>query len=185
MSDLIRLTYASKATSESSMVQTDLIDILNHSRRFNNQHSISGVLFYNNNYFFQCLEGERTQLVELYDTIAKDTRHSDIVQLACEDIDTPAFGQWQMKYVLEDNRIRHFFVTHYGQAFNPYLLNNALHGDFIQLLVSSPEAPQSNADFSTLSLPLSNKKPVYASSKFAWFFIMPLIVICLFIYVFF
>ena len=185
MSDLIRLTYASKATSEPSTVQTDLIDILNHSRSFNNRHSISGVLFYNNNYFFQCLEGERTQLVELYNSIAKDTRHSDIVQLAREDIDAPAFGQWQMKYVLEDNRIRHFFVTHYGQAFNPYLLNNALLGEFIQLLVSSPEAVQSNTDFSAHNLPLSNKKPVYASSNFAWFVIMPLIIICLFMYVFF
>ncbi len=184
MSDLIRLTYASMATSKPAVVQNDLIDILNQSRRFNSKHCISGVLFYNNNYFFQCLEGERTQLFKLYDTISKDPRHTKVVQLACENIQVPAFGHWQMKYVLEDYRIRHFFATHYGQAFDPYLLNDEFHQEFIQLLVNSPQASDLNTDFSINSINFQDKKPFYASAKFSWFVIIPLIIICLFIYIF-
>ena len=59
MADLVRLTYASMATGSSAVVQGDLIDILHQARHFNAKRHIHGVLFYDNNYFFQCLEGER------------------------------------------------------------------------------------------------------------------------------
>ena len=182
MTDLIRLTYASKTTASPNTVQRDLIDILHHSIQFNAKHSISGVLFYNNNYFFQCLEGERNQLFTLYEKIAKDSRHVEVVQLACEDIDVAAFGQWDMKYILEDSRIRHFFVHYYGQSFNPYLLNDGLYHEFIELLQESPAAESIELEIDSALKDLEHTRPFYASRSFALFVIMPLIIISLIFY---
>lgn len=183
MTDLIRLTYASKATADISKVQHDLIDILYQSRQFNAKHGISGVLFYHNHCFFQCLEGQRSQLNLLYHKITADGRHTDVVQLACEPITKAEFKHWNMKYVVEDSRIRHFFLHHYGQLFNPYLLNDGLHQKFIELLLDSPEStkamPQLDVNFNKMRI----KKPFYASRNFGLFVILPIIVICLVIYV--
>ena len=182
MTELIRLTYASKTTALPNMVQRDLIDILHQSIQFNAKHSISGVLFYNNNYFFQCLEGERNELLKLYEKITKDSRHVEVVQLACENIDVAAFGQWEMKYILEDSRIRHFFVHYYGQSFNPYLLNDGLYLEFIELLRESPAVESMELEIDSTLKNLEYNKPFYASRSFALFVIMPLIVISIIFY---
>lgn len=182
MTDLIRLTYASRTTASPNGVQRDLIDILHQSIQFNSKNSISGVLFYNNNYFFQCLEGERKQLSKLYDKIVKDSRHIEIVQLACENIDVAAFGQWDMKYILEDSRIRHFFVHYYGQSFNPYLLSDGLYHEFIELLRESPAAESIELEVDSALKHLEHSKPFYASRYFALFVIMPLSIISLIFY---
>ena len=182
MTDLIRLTYASKTTASPNNVQRDVIDILHQSIQFNAKHSISGVLFYNNNYFFQCLEGERQQLSKLYEKIVKDSRHMEVVQLACESIGTAAFGEWNMKYILEDSRIRHFFVHYYGQSFNPYLLNDGLYYEFIQLLRDSPAAESIELEVDSALKNLEHDKPFYASRSFSLFVIMPLIIISLIFY---
>lgn len=191
MTDLVRLTYASMTTATSAGVQHDLIDILHHARHRNAKRHIHGVLFYDNNYFFQCLEGERQQVFQLYHKIAKDPRHSNIVQLTCNDIEAPVFKRWQMKYVLEDSRIRHFFANHYGQKFNPYLLAQGadasspdLNQEFIQLLLTGQEAlpddtRASYADTKAISAP---RLPIYSSRFFTLFVILPIIIICLLIY---
>lgn len=190
MADLVRLTYASMTTSAPAGVQGDLIDILHQARHFNAKRDIHGVLFYDNNYFFQCLEGERQQVFKLYHKIAKDSRHTNIVQLTCDNIAAPAFSRWQMKYILEDTRIRHFFTNHYGQRFNPYLLKDEsgakLNHEFIQLLLTGQEAPI--ADTTThfaRPVPTSARySPIYSSEFFTLFVVIPIIVICLMIYLF-
>lgn len=188
MQDLIRISYASMANPSAAGVQGDLIDILHQARHFNAKQQIHGVLFYDNNYFFQCLEGEREQVFKLYHKIAKDSRHNNIVQLTCEPIDAPAFIRWQMKYILEDTRIRHFFANHYGQPFNPYLLSdsagNTLNEEFIQILLTGQEAPVSDT-MTHFSRPVPSSvrySPIYASRFFTVFVIIPIIVICLMIY---
>lgn len=188
MADLVRLTYASMATGSSAGVQGDLIDILHQARHFNAKRHIHGVLFYDNNYFFQCLEGERQQVFKLYHKISKDSRHTNIVQLTCEPIDAPAFSRWQMKYILEDNRIRYFFTNHYGQKFNPYLLSDessiALNHEFIQLLLTGQEAPiaDTTAHFARPVPTSARYSPIYSSGFFTLFVVIPIIVICLMIY---
>ena len=185
MTDFIRLTYASKLVPLRKGVRNELITILSQSQQFNHKHGISGVLFYNNNYFFQCLEGERSQLMRLYNKIANDSRHIEVVQLACERIDTPAFGRWKMKYVLEDQRIRHFFLHHHGQVFNPYLLTDSLHDEFVQLLRDSPEIDIADLEVDSILDDLEKTKPFYASRLFGHLVIIPLTIISLLFYLFY
>lgn len=187
MPDLVRLTYASMPTAHAAKVQGDLIDILHHSRHFNPKRQICGVLFYDNNYFFQCLEGEREQVFKLYHKIASDSRHTNIAQLSCEAIETPVFSRWQMKYILEDPRIRHFFAHHYAQKFNPYLLTDEsalqLNQEFIQLLLTGQESPIADTTHFARPVPVFAAHDLTDSSKFFTLFVLiPIIVICLIIY---
>ncbi|HAD70100.1 MAG TPA: blue light sensor protein, partial [Acinetobacter radioresistens] len=55
---MIQLCYASKTTSPSDYLLMDLREILSEAQSFNALNSINGVLFYADQYFFQCLEGE-------------------------------------------------------------------------------------------------------------------------------
>lgn len=140
MPDLVRLTYASSTSSSRADVQGDLVDILHATQFYNAKHQIHGVLFYGNGYFFQCLEGQRKQVLKLYDKISNDPRHRDIRILTLKTIEMSEFKQWQMKYVLEDHGIRHFFLNHYGQCFNPYLLKEEMDQQFVQLLLNHQAA---------------------------------------------
>lgn len=136
MPDLIRLTYASSTSSCPAQVQGDLIDILHNAQFYNPKHQIHGVLFYGNGYFFQCLEGQRKEVLKLYDKISSDPRHNEIDILSLKTIEMSEFRRWKMKYVLEDSSIRHFFLNHYGQCFNPYLLKEEMDQQFVQLLLN-------------------------------------------------
>jgi hypothetical protein len=55
----IRLCYASSRHELIDDLIEDLSDILTVARDFNSKNDIFGVLYYANNAFFQCLEGEK------------------------------------------------------------------------------------------------------------------------------
>lgn len=55
----IRLCYASTRKQSDNDLIEDLNDILNTARDFNSKNLVFGVLYYANNHFFQCIEGER------------------------------------------------------------------------------------------------------------------------------
>lgn len=56
----------------------DLRDILTEARDFNDLNGICGVLYYADNAFFQCLEGEQEVVERLFEKIQKDQRHYNI-----------------------------------------------------------------------------------------------------------
>ena len=78
MNPLIRLIYASKSTNPAADnyggVQVDVGRILMQSRKNNPKFEIGGVLYFSNNYFFQCLEGRQDVVNKLYNRIAEDQR---------------------------------------------------------------------------------------------------------------
>ncbi|RYZ95237.1 MAG: BLUF domain-containing protein, partial [Moraxellaceae bacterium] len=91
LSQLIRLTYASTTASTPATIREDLVHILNKARAYNAGNNIHGVLFYGNNYFFQCLEGDEKRVDRLYQQILKDSRHKNVVLLTRESISAPKF----------------------------------------------------------------------------------------------
>src|SRR5690606_36949210 len=80
MTNLIRLVYASRSTqlSQRGNVESSIGSILAQSRRNNQKDRISGVLYFGDGYFFQCLEGEENQVLQTYARISQDHRHTDI-----------------------------------------------------------------------------------------------------------
>jgi hypothetical protein len=99
MSNLIRLIYASKSTNPASEnyggIQVDVGRILMQSRKNNPRHQIGGVLYFSNNYFFQCLEGGQDVVNQLYNKIAEDPRHENVQSLSVNELmkDTSVTGQ--------------------------------------------------------------------------------------------
>ena len=94
---LVRLLYASRAAEP---IRPDVLSsILRKSNQNNPAAGITGVLCFSGDVFLQALEGGRTQVSRLYNRIAADPRHKDVVMLSYEDIDERSFAGWSMGQV--------------------------------------------------------------------------------------
>ena len=97
---LVRLLYASRAVDDVS--QEQLLDILSQSKTNNPESGITGVLCSSGPIFLQCLEGGRMQVNALYNQIAADPRHTEVVVLSYEEISERTFANWSMGLVRLD-----------------------------------------------------------------------------------
>ena len=94
---LVRLLYASRATDP---VSSGLIDsILAQSRTHNPDSGITGILCWGGDMFMQVLEGGRAEVNQLYNRIAGDARHRDLVLLHYEEASERRFASWTMGQV--------------------------------------------------------------------------------------
>jgi len=94
---MVRCVYASRAATAltSAMVE----DILERSRVNNPANGITGILCYSGDVFIQVLEGGRDEVCELYNSIARDGRHSNVRLLMFEEIGERKFSNWTMGHV--------------------------------------------------------------------------------------
>ena len=94
---LVRILYASRAIDDVS--QEQLMTILSQSKAHNPTSGITGVLCSSGRLFMQLLEGGRMQVNGLYNQIAADARHKDVVILSYEEISERRFAHWSMGLV--------------------------------------------------------------------------------------
>lgn len=119
----------------------ELFNILTEALVFNNLNHIYGALYYGNNYFVQCLEGNKEQVEHLYfKKILKDPRHENCEIMMLENIDDRMFSGWHMKYAIFHKDITAFFAKNHLDEFNPYLLNTETIPNFIDLLSKQPDS---------------------------------------------
>lgn len=130
----VRLAYASTATAKPARIRNDLLQIFESTRQYNFNHQLTGVMLYGNGYFFQCLEGRKTQVDGLYQHLLKDPRHQNVALLSYEHRSAAQFGQWNQRYVRFEPPVEHFFNQNELMPFNPYLLNTQLIHPFMDLL---------------------------------------------------
>lgn len=94
---LVRLLYASRAKTP---LTPEVIDaILQISRKGNPTAGITGLLCHSGDIFMQVLEGGREAVSALYNRIASDPRHTDVVLLRYEEITERRFASWSMGQV--------------------------------------------------------------------------------------
>lgn len=93
---LISLVYVSFESRP--MSDDDLKAILNTARQFNGEHQITGMLLYRSGYFIQALEGEEEVVQTLFDKIAQDDRHRNVLMIHKAPITERAFGNWTMGF---------------------------------------------------------------------------------------
>lgn len=118
---MYQFCYASKSTSCKSDLLKDLTNILKEARDFNHQHQVTGVLYFADGYFFQCLEGECLTLKSLLvERLHKDSRHQDIKLFETREIDDPSFPDWSMKYISKRSAIQQFCQNMGFNTFNPF-----------------------------------------------------------------
>ena len=93
---LHHLVYQSVATSP--LEEPDLARILSHSRAWNTEHGLTGVLLYSNGNLLQVLEGPEDEVRHIFSRIARDARHANVTKLADGPIARRQFEQWSMGF---------------------------------------------------------------------------------------
>lgn len=98
-----RLIYRSHSLlpKEGAERQKQLTEILKKSRQNNPAKGLTGALVLYDDWFAQVLEGEKSAVQGLLNTISADDRHNG-VKVYSEEEDVPrAFGKWAMAQVSE------------------------------------------------------------------------------------
>lgn len=94
---LVRLLYASRLADGAGAEVVEAI--VSQSRENNPANGITGVLCYAGDVFMQVLEGGRAPVNALYNRIARDERHRQVMLLHYEEITERRFGGWTMGQV--------------------------------------------------------------------------------------
>jgi hypothetical protein len=93
---MIQTAYVSRAAE--SMLQEDLLSLLQQCLANNEASGVTGMLLYGNETFLQVLEGEEAVLDVVIDKIRKDPRHSKIQFLYRKPIDKRQYADWSMGF---------------------------------------------------------------------------------------
>jgi hypothetical protein len=162
MSNLIRLIYASKSTNPAKEnyggIQVDVGRILMQARKHNPQHQIGGVLYFSNNYFFQCLEGGQDVVNQLYNKIAEDPRHENVQSLSVKRINDRYFSNWSMKYVALEENVNQLLKDHGYNTFEPYEFDDDFIDQLLKLFVHTRDfSGASDQNYDTTAI--ARRKP--------------------------
>lgn len=99
---MIDLVYYSIANTE---ITSEVIsNIVETARTFNSKNNITGCLLYHKNIFLQLLEGEKEDVNNLFNTIKKDKRHTNITLIIEETISKRMFTDWSMAFHEIENK---------------------------------------------------------------------------------
>ncbi|MDR0237304.1 BLUF domain-containing protein [Acinetobacter sp.] len=136
-----QLCYASKTTSPHHQVLNDLREILGEARDFNILHQLQGVLYFADEHFFQCLEGDESVILRLLEKLYKDPRHHHIKLFRALEIERGHFSQWSMKYVRRNSKIQQFFEHKGFLRFQPLNLDKQDIPNLLKILyeIEQPE----------------------------------------------
>jgi hypothetical protein len=80
-----------------------IFEISSSAMARNEAMGVSGILFCMNDRFIQVLEGESDVVGDLYERIAADPRHHDVITILDGPLDARAFANWSMRLVGEDD----------------------------------------------------------------------------------
>ena len=138
MTMLVRLMYASRAAE--SVDAEALAAILKKSKENNAKIGVTGVLCHcsNADIFLQVLEGGRASVSALYNRIAQDPRHREVVLLHYEEIGERHFSSWSMGQV-NMNRINPALLLKYSErsVLDPYGVSGKASLDLFNELVAT------------------------------------------------
>ena len=133
---LVRLMYASRATET---VRPEVLNaILRKSTQNNPAVGVTGVLCFSGNIYLQVLEGGRSHVSALYNRIAADPRHSDVVLLSYEDIAERGFAGWSMGQV-NMGRLNPALLLKYSEkaVLDPYTVTGKVSMALLNELVAT------------------------------------------------
>ena len=94
------ISYVSTASKD--LRQQEIEKILSEAELRNNHKNITGLLLYSEGNFFQIIEGEKAQVQPLYEKIAKDDRHRNVIKLFERPIHKDSFDGYKSDFISED-----------------------------------------------------------------------------------
>jgi len=133
---LVRLMYASRAAAP---VKPETLNaILKKSTTSNPSVGVTGVLCFSGDIYLQVLEGGRAQVSALYNRIAQDPRHHDVVLLSYDEIDERSFAGWAMGQV-NMNRLNPAMLLKYSETavLNPFAVSGKVSKALFDELVAT------------------------------------------------
>lgn len=93
---MYRLMYMSTANKDFST--NELESLLKNAKKSNENKNITGLLVVKGRTFLQCLEGEKSDVLNLFNKIKDDSRHRDVIELLEEETNTRYFPNWSMGF---------------------------------------------------------------------------------------
>ncbi|WP_133271695.1 BLUF domain-containing protein [Hymenobacter radiodurans] len=90
------IAYMSRAVRPLS--DQDLQELLAQCRRDNERNNVTGILFYSHGNIAQLIEGDSEVTRPLFEKIALDGRHSNVVKLTDKPITARSFPDWSMAF---------------------------------------------------------------------------------------
>ena len=133
---LVRMMYASRATET---VRPEVLNaILKKSTQNNPAAGVTGVLCFSGNIYLQVLAGGRSQVSKLYNRIAQDPRHTEVVVLSYEEIEERRFAGWAMGQV-NMGRLNPALLLKYSEAavLDPYAVSGKVSMALFNELVAT------------------------------------------------
>lgn len=106
---MFQLSYHSKSTTK--LHDVDLQNILDTAILNNAANDITGCLIYHNSCFVQILEGNESDLMQLFEKIKEDPRHKEVTLLWENDVDKRTFDNWNMAYYQLNNETEKQFLS--------------------------------------------------------------------------
>ncbi|GJD44936.1 hypothetical protein AFCDBAGC_2805 [Methylobacterium cerastii] len=105
---------------------TNLRDIVSASQRNNCRDGITGFLIFDKTWFIQILEGDRTQVGETYNRIARDPRHTGATVADARNVSTRSFPNWTMGGAMRTPEVEEVYLQHgVGSAIEPARLKSS------------------------------------------------------------
>lgn len=170
MNKLLQLIYISRSNlpdiDRKDIIAPQIAQILSKSRHNNRAKGIVGALYYGNGYFYQCLEGNEQDLLELFERLKEDVRHTDLRIISSKTIARTSFGQWEMKYIPAEQDVNRMLQKFGKTEFDPYDFDRHMHKRMLQLLLDMPESELDDHPHITASMP----KVLSAEQGRAWQF---------------
>jgi hypothetical protein len=93
---LRRLAWSSVPSPRFSVAH--LVEIVAHSRRYNERHHVSGKLLFTGAHFLGILEGHECDLENLWRRLQRDERHRELIRIGSERCGMRWFPQWSLGY---------------------------------------------------------------------------------------
>ena len=133
---LVRLMYASRAAP--AVDQEELLAILKKSKANNPKSGVTGALCFSEGIFLQVLEGGRNAVSQLYNRIASDSRHRDVVLLNYDEIEERRFAGWSMGQV-NMQRMNPALLLKYSECakLDPYAVSGKVSMALFEELVAT------------------------------------------------
>lgn len=165
MFSLTRLIYTSHATfdvdrvgiSDHSGIHPNVTSILEQSRQNNYRAGLSGVLYYADGFFFQCVEGSRRRVIELLERLQQDDRHEGMKISSLRRIHKRYFTEWTMKYVpVSEHVLQHVRERGY-EHFDPTKFDESDINGLIDLFTRMDSSASDNHDSDRYSRPRARR----------------------------
>lgn len=93
---VFQLFYVSSAVPGCSEDQID--SMLKKAREYNKSQGLTGILLFRGGIFLQLLEGDEEKVNRLYEKIAANSLHRNLVKIFAKGGNPPIFSDWSMAY---------------------------------------------------------------------------------------